>query len=252
MINLTVFSVERLRANAAHSASARVSHGLIQYMQSAFGLSYVAMASDLLILLRCLIVSATLEGPSRSRTKDSHQVEPESHRMTTSLSQSELPISVIIEERAKERLRYRIICGWMAVFLWVPLALGIVSGVNYPKAMNSVHDAQRERQLRYAAGATGLFFVTVIQVLIWYCVRTVRDVERTAVWILYCLATFLSIVSVYRIAVMHLQTDSLTSTAQESLNTTSSKVAFYILQIAPEWLVAATLLSMNMRERFKT
>lgn len=51
---------------------------------------------------------------------------------------------------------------------------------------------------------------------------------------------------------MHLQTDSLTSTAPDSLNTSSSKIAFYILQIAPEWLTAATLLSMNMRERFET
>ncbi|TCD59785.1 hypothetical protein EIP91_011469 [Steccherinum ochraceum] len=231
MITVTGFCIDRvvmfsLRIHAAHSASARVSNSLVQYMQSAFNITSVTMAADLLVLLRCLLVSATLQNEPPHRIHLLPRVGLQSQ--ATAPSQPEtVPTSAIIESRAKERQRYRTICGLVAIFVWVPLVLGIVAGVLYPQAPKGAHQAQLQMRIRDAAGATSLLFVTIIQGLMIYCALAVRGIERRAVWILFCLSTFLSLASVYRVVVMRLQTDSLTSTAPDSLNTVGSKIAFY-------------------------
>ena len=58
--------------------------------------------------------------------------------------------------------------------------------------------------------------------------------------------------SVYRLAVMGYETTALTSLDSHSLNTHSEKAAFYVFHAAPEWLAAAILFSVNVREMFGT
>ena len=61
-----------------------------------------------------------------------------------------------------------------------------------------------------------------------------------------------SIVGVYRIAILGNNTTSLYSTAPGSQNSDASKAGFYIFHIAPEFLSAAILVSLNVRRVFAT
>ena len=51
---------------------------------------------------------------------------------------------------------------------------------------------------------------------------------------------------------MHFYTTSVTSTAPGSLNSTQSKITFYVFHIVPEWITSAILLSINARQLFET
>ena len=50
--------------------------------------------------------------------------------------------------------------------------------------------------------------------------------------------------------VMGFQTEDLLTLAPGSLNDSQSKATFYVFHVAPEWLAIATLLGVNVRERF--
>ena len=51
---------------------------------------------------------------------------------------------------------------------------------------------------------------------------------------------------------MHFYTDSLTSTAPGSLNSSGSKASFFVLHVAPEYVAATILMSLNVRRIFNT
>ena len=68
----------------------------------------------------------------------------------------------------------------------------------------------------------------------------------------YLRSNYQNVISIYRLIVMRCQTTSLTSLEPGSLNNASSKATFYIFQIAPEFLVTAGVLGINVKERFKT
>ena len=51
---------------------------------------------------------------------------------------------------------------------------------------------------------------------------------------------------------MHFYTTSVTSTAPGSLNSTQSKITFYIFHIVPELIAAAIILGINARQTFDT
>ena len=61
-----------------------------------------------------------------------------------------------------------------------------------------------------------------------------------------------SIVASYRLAILRYSTTSITSTAPGSLNASSSKVAFYLLHVVPEFTAAAILVCINVRRTFAT
>ncbi|TCD60128.1 hypothetical protein EIP91_010690 [Steccherinum ochraceum] len=262
LIGTIAFAVERvvifgLRSEESRNASARTNNNLTIYMQTTLSIGYISIAADLLLLLRSLLVSATLQGAGQSKAKYS-AVDPESHEfLNAPYEPGTVPAfasatSAVIEERARERWWYRRVAGSLMIAFWIPFLLGTVAGIVYVKAETDVHKAQLEQQLRYATSATSFVLVTLIQGFALYAAVAVRGVERRPVWLLFGLATLLNIISVYRIVVMRLQTDSLTSMAPGSLNSAGSKAAFYVLHIVSEWLAAATLLSINIREWFET
>lgn len=61
-----------------------------------------------------------------------------------------------------------------------------------------------------------------------------------------------SVVAIYRLAVMHNQTTSLTSLVPSSLNTPAAKATFYVFHMLPEWISVALLFGFNIREMFDT
>ena len=65
-------------------------------------------------------------------------------------------------------------------------------------------------------------------------------------------SVYQSSVPIYQLAVMRFTTTSLTSMAPGSLNTPGAKAAYYVFHAAPEYLTAATLMSLNVRQMFHT
>lgn len=56
----------------------------------------------------------------------------------------------------------------------------------------------------------------------------------------------------YRLVVMHFNTTSVTSTAPGSLNSTQSKITFYVLHVLPELIAVTVVLGINARQTFET
>jgi hypothetical protein len=61
-----------------------------------------------------------------------------------------------------------------------------------------------------------------------------------------------SVIASYRLSVVRKTTTALDSMAPESLNTTYSKTLFYVFHAAPEWIICAIVLSVNVRRTFGT
>ena len=61
-----------------------------------------------------------------------------------------------------------------------------------------------------------------------------------------------SIVSIYRLVCLRHSTTSLQSGAPGSLNSPSAKAGFYLLEVLPETLAAAVLMSLNVQRVFAT
>ncbi|THH30768.1 hypothetical protein EUX98_g3436 [Antrodiella citrinella] len=264
LIGTIAFAIERvvifgLRSGESHNATERVSNNLTIYMQTTLSIGYISMAADILSLLRCLLVSATLSSVNGSKAKYG-LVDEESHNfLATPYQPGTVPAfaaagatEAAIQERANERYWYRRITSSLIIGFWIPFLLGTIAGIVYVKAETDEHKAQLEQQLRYATGATSCLLVTIIQGFVLYAAVVIRDMERRPVWTLFFLISLLNIVSLYHLVVMNYSTDSLTSILPGSLNSAAAKTWFYILHIAPEWLVAAVLLGVNVREFFQT
>jgi len=108
------------------------------------------------------------------------------------------------------------------------------------------------QQLRYASSGVTCLIVTALQILSVYWAFTVRGLHRNHTLIITGLATLMNVITVYRLYVMHFQTTAIDSLGPGSLNDPGSKAAFYVLHVAPEWITAAVLLGINVRERFDT
>jgi hypothetical protein len=66
------------------------------------------------------------------------------------------------------------------------------------------------------------------------------------------ITVLISTVASYRVSACQKRTDALESMAPDSLNRTHSKVLFYLLHAAPEWLISTLVLTVNMRKTFGT
>ena len=123
-------------------------------MQTTLSIGYISIAADLLLLLRCILVSATLNGANSSKTRYAPVQDPESHEFLSApyapgmQPASAAATQAIIEERAKERQLYRHICGILQILFWIPLILGTIAGIVYVKAETDEHQAKLEQQLR--------------------------------------------------------------------------------------------------------
>lgn len=145
-----------IRAGQSHNDARRVSNGLTIYMQTTLVIGYISLAGDMLVLLRCLIVAATLR-PMKSR---SAEYEVGSVPQAT---------SDLIAARAKERSRYRGIAILLSLTVYAPIALGTIAGIIYTKAKNNVNKVHQEKTLRYVLmTSTG-----TVQSL--YCVCIITD-----------------------------------------------------------------------------
>lgn len=122
-------------------------------MQMSWAVGFVSLAADVLQLLRCLLVNATLretpaEYPMTFDTETKGSIQSDERTIVASPPAVQCSSESENKEREWERLQYRKICGWLALFYWVPFILGIVGGSFYEKAERSSSRAQLVQCLR--------------------------------------------------------------------------------------------------------
>ncbi|KAK7692651.1 hypothetical protein QCA50_004284 [Cerrena zonata] len=156
------------------------------------------------------------------------------------------------DDRQVERFWCRTICGYVSLFGLAPMITGIIAGIQYVGAESDASKAKSVHTLRYVSSAMALVYLLIIQGIATYGILYTRNLIKSSAFIIIALATVLNVISVYRLVVLGFQTTSITSLEPGSLNSTSSKATFYVFHLAPEWIVAVTLLGINVRERFKT
>ncbi|CAL1707061.1 unnamed protein product [Somion occarium] len=253
LFGTTTFAIERvvamaLRAKQSHNALDRTSRTLTRYMQVSWGTGYISLATALTTFLRALLVNATLPSSSSSSSPATH-VESGSDGF---IIMEEAPRAVTEEDRLNDRLWYRRVFDVTNWLYLVATVLGIVSGSIYDKAETDQGQANLIQGLRYASTGMAFGLTVAVQGIAISSILYTRNVIRSSALIVVGLTCLLDIICVYHLIIMRSHTTSLTSLESGSLNSTSDKALFYIFQIAPEWITAATVLGINARERFKT
>ncbi|OSC96508.1 hypothetical protein PYCCODRAFT_1472566 [Trametes coccinea BRFM310] len=277
-----------LRAHAAHNAGFRASHGLEIYLQVAINAGFITIGQDTLALLRALLVDATfgkpppVSGADASDTTFSLGALPRADAASASHDRvrgpstssgglgdlrkdqsrtSVEPLTVASERPGFERERadmprarqhIRSVCGIAALVFLAVVVMSIIAGVDYRKAVDSGEDASQVQVLRYASSGITLFLLVCMICGALYAIAKTRRVPRRPVALIVALCVLLTIVAVYRLIVMRNWTTSLLSTAPGSQNTAGAKAAWWVFHATPELIASALLLSVNLRQWFKT
>lgn len=114
-------------------------------MQTTFAVGYVSIAADLVMLMRCLLMSATSGGPASQ-----HPLVP-----LGASDRADSAVHDAVEDekrgRARERFWFRRIGGFLMIAFWIPFITGTIYGVWYVKAEKDAEKAKLAQQLRYAS-----------------------------------------------------------------------------------------------------
>ncbi|KAI0081886.1 hypothetical protein K474DRAFT_1671445 [Panus rudis PR-1116 ss-1] len=231
---------------------------LINYTQTTLNVGHVALAANLVLLLRSLLVQATAN-PARSSSIETH--DPGSISMV-SLKPSDVRVEIVevtaawSVHRQKERFWYRRITGFILLGCLTAFLLGVISGFIYWNATIDEGQAQLEQRLRYTAACVTLLLLLVIQGLAIYGAVMVQNIIKSSAWLVAGLATLLNVVTIYHFIAMRQQTEGSTTHALALHNvkplSEGSDAAFYICQIAPEWIVSSILISIDVKKAFRT
>jgi len=262
-----VFAVERvvvftLRAVECKDLQLRDSSGLTRYMQSTLGVGYINISADLVMLMRSLLAAAaSSRGSNEQREQSVPPADIDASQSTVILKGPEgekisatvqVQSTSEIDDRAKETWWNQRISIVVLVLCWVSLALGIVQGALYPDAEKSVSKARLVQQMRYASSGFICAAQASLQVFSVYCTFRVRNIHRYHTYLITALVTLMNTITIYRLVVMVNQTTAIDSLAPGSLNRPGSKATFYVFHVAPEWITAAVLIGINVKERFET
>ncbi|KAF6763156.1 hypothetical protein DFP72DRAFT_525527 [Ephemerocybe angulata] len=234
-----------MRAAAIHRESLRASSGFLKYTQISFGMGFVTIANDLVNLLRCVQVNPTYgygpggrydESPA-SQTKDV-MLEPPS------------------EGDADHPRARRVVRRFALLMTLTVLASNITGSIAASRYAEQIFTDQARADsvfdLRYAsAGVALLAMILLASAASWSLLRQPRAC-RVAVYRLFAVCFALSIIAIYRLAVMHIETPSLDPSLPGTLNSPAGKALFYLLHVLPEWVAAAILIVPNTRKAFGT
>ncbi|KAF8971132.1 hypothetical protein BDZ97DRAFT_1787886 [Flammula alnicola] len=244
LIGTVTFSVERvvifsLRALQSRNESHRLSPGLTTYMQISFGMGFIGIANDIVNLVRCLLVNPTFgpetyaQSPAAASKGGVHTPPPQ--------GTPDLP---------KVRQGSRRFTGIMALSFLAAIVPGIIANSNYSKVFNNQNQADSTAQLRVASTAVALAFTIILfAVTLWGKVN-LPLISNRGVVVTTVMTVLITIIAIYRLAVMGHRTVSLT--APSPLDTPGGKAAFYVLHVLPEWLTTLILFGDNMRKTYGT
>ncbi|KAH6914502.1 hypothetical protein BKA70DRAFT_1261623 [Coprinopsis sp. MPI-PUGE-AT-0042] len=231
-VGIMVFAIERivvytLRMLQTRNEAKRLSEGHVNYQQTSFGMGYVGLSLDLLGAVRCLLLNPTY-GPERF---------PESPAAATKDCYIEPP-SQDDEDRPQERYYVRRYTDIATILFIVGLVLGILGNSNYYKVLTDVEKAKQVPGYRHSSASVVLFTIAAMgSATVWSCKRQPRGGQKRIL---------LAVIASYRLS------RSLDSMDAESLNTTYSKVLFYVFHAAPEWLIWCADAVVNVRKTFGT
>lgn len=135
-----------LRAAGAHTPSMRTSHGLTQYWQTTYAVGYLSILTSIVVLLRAMLVNAT---QPQTMTGVDNSTSSVMVQLARSQDQSGA-YGGINRDRKNARLLYRIISVHLTLLSYLPLALGIVQGIQYTSAETNASSAKSVQALRYA------------------------------------------------------------------------------------------------------
>ncbi|KAH6902478.1 hypothetical protein BKA70DRAFT_1229115 [Coprinopsis sp. MPI-PUGE-AT-0042] len=245
-LGIMAFSIERivvyiLRALQTRNEDMRLSNGLINYQQTSFGIGYVGLSTDLLGAFRCLLVNPTY-GPERyaespaAATKDCYMVPPREGDV----------------DRPRERFWARRISDAALVLFLTAIALSVIGNSSYSATFNDAGKSERSYIFRRVSASIALFGITTLgSATMWSYMRQPRAGKRCVIT-MSVVTVLIAVVASYRLSATKNKTAALGSMEPGSLNTVSSKILFYIFHAAPEWLVSAIVLSINVRKTFGT
>jgi len=244
LIGTITFSVERvvifsLRAVQAKSDSSRFSPGLVTYQQISFGLGFIGIASDVVRLVRCLLVNATYG--------------PEKYSESPAAATKEglvPPPTDDTPDQPRTRAAYRRATGFLGLAFLAAVIPGIIANSNYSTVIDSQTTANLTANTRYASTAVvvALSFVAVGMTLRGH--RDLPRISKQGVGIIGAIYTLIIMIGTYRLSVMWIRTTSLSDPSP--LNTPGSKALFYIFHVLPEWLASFILFRYNIRKTFGT
>jgi len=244
LIGTIAFSIERiiifsLRAVQARSDSSRFSSGLVTYQQISFGMGFIGIASDAVKIVRCLLVNATY-GPEK------YSESPAAATKGGLVP----PPTADTPDQPRVRSLCRQATGYLGLAFLGAIVPGIIANSNYSKVFDSQTNADLTANTRIASTAVAVALSCIVVCLTWWGLLKLPRISKRGVAIIGAIYTLILMIGIYRLSVMWLKTTSLS--APNPLNTPSSKAAFYIFHVLPEWLATLILFGDNIRKTFGT
>jgi hypothetical protein len=208
-------------------------------MQISFGMGFIGIASDLVNLIRCLLVNATY---GSERYPECSAAQSKGGLLT--------PPPEGTPDLPKVRFWARRFTDILVAAFIAATVPGITANSNYSKVFDDQNHADKTAKDRMDSSAVALAFTLFcIVISLWSKLRLPR-VQMRPVLILTQLCILLSTVAIYRLSVMRYKIDSLRG--PNPLDSPTAKAMFYIFHILPEWLAVLILFSLNVRKTFGT
>lgn len=189
----------------------------MNYVQATVGLGFIGISSDMIALLRCVLVNSTL--PENGSSKD----------------------------RRRPRQYYRLFCYFFGLAFLAATIPGIIASTKYSSARNNQAQADSNMNLLYASTGVVFAFQVITVIITLVSAYKVKEVERERCFELAGLTLLLMVVPIYRFCVLHIRTINVF----EPLSS-SAQATFYVFHLLPEWICICVLLGTNVRARFRT
>ncbi|OCH93094.1 hypothetical protein OBBRIDRAFT_790560 [Obba rivulosa] len=263
LLGCLFFCIERVvvfsfRAEESHDTSDGTSEFFLTYMQTTWGVGFITIAQDWIVVLRAFLVNSTKGAPDGDAFDTSADSDIE-RPLTALASDMRCPSPSHRAgfhegsgvDKPRERFWFRRILGFGSLALFATNIVDTVAGALYWNALRSAGAAKATQQLRYVGTGLAFFYiVAMFATALWACF-THRVPSKPALYHAL-ISILLMIIAVYRLVVMRFQTTALLSDAPGSLNSASSKTSFYVLHVLPEWIATLLLVSINVREWYGT
>ncbi|KAG9048447.1 hypothetical protein FS837_012821 [Tulasnella sp. UAMH 9824] len=216
-----------LRANAgAHPSSSFGSDDfLLFYAQASFSISFALLGIDLTSLLRALLVNTTLADERRGSF-----------------------------DQAERRKQYRRLSRLYRLLFTGVAVVGALAGVLHGAGVAPMAIIV----IRYLNAVSGALLLGALVVHLQRLRGRVMYLPGSSADLLTVLAGLLLVIPLYRITILYNRTPLLPPnnvpdiSNQNSLSSTLAKMCFYIFQVTPEFIVAATLSVLDIRKAFNT
>ncbi|KAL0956713.1 hypothetical protein HGRIS_002835 [Hohenbuehelia grisea] len=218
-------------------------------------MGFVAIAQDVVNLLRSLLVNSTYEKPLHTSPAPGlvSSLDDTSWPLEIPLSTvPSLSIPPIRPDQPRRRFWWRRFIDVTTVLFLVSLITGFVGNSMLVIQRDSIEKNFTNQVLRYVSCAVVVLITIVGGLVAIYARSRIPRVDRKGASFIIFLMTLLTIVGIYRLVIMSNYTTSMGDMGPHSLNTSSAKISFYICHVLPEWISAATLFGFNMREIFHT